>query len=224
MPPDPLAGTTSSRGLGPTHSACQFVAPPAPPPFLLLPTPLSISLTSFLAIAALRNRLLQLGPLSMTISELMLKFSFDLKNAGSSSTKFDLTFDVMVGHQVLWRIHSISAMLQKYCKCQHSAIYMQVCTAASIMWVLGPPSTSLQTIVYLAIATVEQDEVRLACIYAGLVWPHPVPTVVLYSAIYSLNGQDVRPTSEWSDIRQFWSEIVWCLTINISPATCMLHE
>ena len=31
-------------------------------------------------------------------------------------------------------------------KCQH---YMQVCIAAAIMWVLGPTSTSLQTIVYL---------------------------------------------------------------------------
>ena len=35
----------------------------------------------------------------------------------------------------------------------NASILMHVCTAAAIMWVLGPPSISLQTTAYLATAT-----------------------------------------------------------------------
>ena len=70
---------------------------------------------------------------------------------------------------------------------------MQVYTAAVIMWVLGPPSTSLQTTAYLATTTLgaaypgKQDGIRLAYLQhcPQLEWTG-------YFQQY-----------EWSDIRQF---------------------
>ena len=44
-------------------------------------------------------------------------------------------------------------LLNSLLKYANTSILMQVCTAAAIMWVLGPPSTSLQTTAYLATAT-----------------------------------------------------------------------
>ena len=75
----------------------------------------------------------------------------------------------MVGH----------VLMNSLLKYANTSILMQVCTAAA-MWVLGPPSTSLQTTAYLATAT---------WVLPNLGWDQ---LVVLFTA--SLNGQDVRPT------------------------------
>ena len=70
--------------------------------------------------------------------------------------------------------------------------------------VLGSPSTSLQTSIYTDTATMGTSY-PVNRMGAYCLWFYPHLTVML-------SDQQAK----WSDIRQFWLEIVRCLTVNIS--------